>query len=139
MKNVIKLKLTTQAKELRKSKHVMDTFIKSCIHLDASIFEPLIEEGQLFQDLDKYRFLHSMKHLFDLMKVQKIEKVDLKLAKCRGCQRGHITHEFHAHGHFKFAYILYIEDDELVDIFRCNFSTNECFKPFPFELDHYLF
>ena len=135
MQDLVKLKLTEKAKKEEKSKLIMETFINACIDLDASIFEPLIDEDQLFQDMDKYRFLHSMKFLFDYMKAQEIPKLELKLANCKGCQRGHITHEFHYKGHFKFAYILQMEDEVLVDIFRCNYSTNEPFKPFPYELD----
>jgi hypothetical protein len=132
MESLIKLKLTEQAKESNKSQLVMETFIDSCIKLDASIFEPLIDEDQLFQDLDKYSFLQSLKNLFDSLKTKNIANTELKLAKCQGCQRGHITHEFYANGHFQFAYILFKEKDVLIDIFRCNFSTNELLKPFPF-------
>lgn len=132
MESTIKLKLTEQAKTKNKSQLIIDKFIKACINLDVSIFEPLIEENQLFQDLDKYRFLQSMKDLFDFMKIQEIQKMELKLAKCQGCQCGHVTHEFHAEGYLKFAYILLMEEDKLIDIFRCNFSSSEEFNSFPF-------
>ena len=65
MENLIKLKMTEQAQAENKSLVVMNTFVEACLNLDASIFEPLIEEDQLFQDLDKYRFLQSMKNIFE--------------------------------------------------------------------------
>lgn len=132
MEDIIKLKLTERAQELKRSEKVMDTFIESCIRLDASIFEPLIEEDQLFQDLDKYRFLHSMKQLFDYMKDQDFDKMELKIGSCQGCHMGHVTHEFYAEGLFEFAYIMYLENGVLKDIFRCNFSTRERFNFYPF-------
>jgi hypothetical protein len=110
----------------------METFIESCLKLDASILEPLIDEYQLFQDLDKFSFLQSLKNLFDALKKKNIANTYLKLAKCQGCQRGHITYEFYAKGHFQFAYILFMENDFLIDIFRCTFSTNEKLDFYPF-------
>ena len=125
MENLIKLKLADEAKNASKSKRVMDTFIESCKQLDASIFEPLIDEDQMFQDQDKNRFLTELKLRFDSYKARGIEQMELKLATCDGCHKGHITHEFHADGMFQFAYILQMKGDILVDIFRCNKSTND--------------
>lgn len=50
------------------SKLIKEMFLKACLELDASIFEPLIDEDQYFEELDKYRFLHSMKKQFDYLK-----------------------------------------------------------------------
>ena len=76
MENLIKLKMTEQAQAENKSQVVTNTFVEACLNLDTSIFEPLIEEDQLFQDLDKYRFLQTMKNIFDYMKAQKIKKME---------------------------------------------------------------
>jgi hypothetical protein len=78
MQEVIKLKLTEQAKAKNQSQVIMDTFIEACMQLDASIFEPLIDEDQLFQDLDKYLFLHSLKQLFDSVKAKELYDMELK-------------------------------------------------------------
>ena len=69
MQEVIKLKLSQKAIEQNYSKEIAGKFIESCLKLDASIFEPLIEEDEYFQDLDKYRFLDSMKKVFQPFKV----------------------------------------------------------------------
>ena len=50
---------------------IKNRFIRSCLELDASIFEPLIKEDQYFQDLDKYRFLASLKEEFSSWKTTK--------------------------------------------------------------------
>jgi len=73
--------------------------------------------------------------MFEYMITQENPQLELKTTNFKGWQRGHITHEFHYQGRFKFAYILQMEDDILGDIFRYNFSTYEVFKPFLYELD----
>jgi hypothetical protein len=122
MQEVIKLKLTEQAKAKNQSQVIMDTFIEACMQLDASIFEPLIDEDQLFQDLDKYLFLHSLKQLFDSVKAKELYDMELKLATCKGCEFGHVSHEFYSWGEFEFAFILSMKKGVLVDIFRCHYS-----------------
>jgi len=123
MEEVIKLKLTEQAKETNQSQLVMDTFIEACIKLDASLFEPLIDEDQMFQDRDKYRFLQSIKDVFDSIKAKQITQVELNLSTCNGCEMGHVSHEFYSNGEFQFAYILMMKDGVLFDIFRCNYRA----------------
>lgn len=64
LNDLIKLK----AKPESDSAYIKETFLKACQKLDASIFEPLIDEDEYFEELDKYRFLQSMKSQFDYLK-----------------------------------------------------------------------
>ncbi len=43
---------------------IKDAFIESCLQLDASVFESLINENIFFEDKDKYRFLASLQKEF---------------------------------------------------------------------------
>lgn len=71
---LIKLKVKENASKGGKSMFIKETFLKSCRELDPSIFEPLIDEEQYFQDLDKYRFLQSLKTAFEKIKQKGINK-----------------------------------------------------------------
>ena len=62
---IVKLKIKQENQTLRKDKEIEDKFIEACMKLDETIFEPLIDEDQYFEDLDKYRFLQTMKNVFD--------------------------------------------------------------------------
>lgn len=124
MQEVIKLKLSQKAIEQNYSKEIAGKFIESCLKLDASIFEPLIEEDEYFQDLDKYRFLDSMKKVFQPFKRKDKGDVTLKKGQCKGCFKGHQTHDFFFKNRFAFSYILYYKGNALYDIFICNSGTN---------------
>ena len=60
---LIKLKIKTKSNSVL----IKETFLKACQNLNASLFEELIDEEQYFQELDKYRFLDSMKTQFDYL------------------------------------------------------------------------
>ena len=51
---LIKLQIKKEAASGKLSDEITSKFIEACIKLDASIFEPLVNEEQYFQDLDKY-------------------------------------------------------------------------------------
>ena len=121
---ITKLKLTNHSRSEKKTDIVVATFIDACEKLDASVFEPLIEEDQMFEDLDKYRFLESLKNVFDRAKANKSSSVTLRKGACKGCQKGHDTHEFFSKNGFEFAYILERDaNGELEDIFECAMSS----------------
>src|SRR5690606_27758679 len=61
---LIKLKVKSESN----SQYIKETFLKACKNLDASMFEPLIDEDQYFENLNKYKFLLSMKEQFDYLK-----------------------------------------------------------------------
>lgn len=50
-----------QVAQVNQSENIVDAFIESCKALDASIFEPYMEEDNVFEDKSKYLFLASMK------------------------------------------------------------------------------
>jgi len=49
---VIKLQVKKEASTGNKAHSITAKFIEACLALDASIFEPMIEENQYFEDLD---------------------------------------------------------------------------------------
>ena len=102
---------------------IKNKFIKSCELLDASIFEPLIDEDHFFQDLDKYRFLQSLKNEFDTWKQKGFTKTVLIESTCSGCHLGHKAYQFHTNNLTPaFAYIIHEEKCKIIDIFMCNQS-----------------
>lgn len=134
-KQLIKLKLTEQAKEKGQGRIIHEKFIEACTHLDASIIEPFIDEDQIFEDVDKYRFLDSLKQNLDLAKEAGAEMTTLRNGKCHGCELGHPTAEFYSGDKFQFSYIIkYDSSGSLEDIFQCVLTTGFVGEPeFDFE------
>lgn len=122
---LIKLKTRQETSTIDQSQLIKETFLKACKNLDASIFEPLVEEDQYFEDLDKYRFLNSMKSQFDYLKSIGIEEVKLVMGTCKMCFVGDRVYEFYKEpkkGKPAFAYNIKEEGGKIKDIFRCNYS-----------------
>ncbi|MFD2726284.1 hypothetical protein [Hyunsoonleella rubra] len=118
---LIKLKVKSESS----CKYIKETFLKACQNLDASIFEPLIDEDQYFEELDKYRFLHSMKEQFDYLKENGLERVHIVIGTCKMCYTGERVYEFYKEpnkGKPAFAYNIQEENGHIKDIFRCNYS-----------------
>lgn len=129
----IKLRTTLNARSQDQTRMIMEKFIEACCKLDASIFEPFIEEDQMFEDLDKYRFLQLMKDRIDSCVRVGIKQLTAKRSVCMGCQRGHTTYEFYDGDQIRFAYVFLFDDAQLTDIFKCNHSEG-AFDPlnYPF-------
>lgn len=122
---LIKLKIKQETSSRDNSIFVKETFLKACKNLDASIFEPLIDEDQYFQDTDKYRFLFSMKSQFDYIKREGVLEVKLVMGTCKMCFTGERVYEFYITsnvGQPAFAYNIQEYQGEIKDIFRCNYS-----------------
>ena len=122
---LIKLKAKQDTSSIDHSQLIKDTFLKACQNLDASIFEPLIDEDQYFEDLDKYRFLNSMKSQFDYLKSKGVKEVKLVMGTCKMCFEGDKVFEFYITpkiGKPAFAYNIKEKDGKIKDIFRCNYS-----------------
>lgn len=121
---LIKLKVKENASKGVKSKFIKETFLKSCRELDPSIFEPLIDEEQYFQDLDKYRFLQSLKTTFKKVKTKGVGKTVMLKGKCDLCHIGHTTYQFYSNNleRPEFTYLILEEDNAIKDIFTCNSS-----------------
>ena len=110
------------------SERIVDAFIESCKALDASIFEPFMEEENVFQNKNKYLFLASIKTLFDEFKNDKPVSIDMIVNDgiCNGCKYGKSVKIFSVNGwdsikyNDRFAYVIEKENEVLKDIFRCN-------------------
>lgn len=121
LEELIKLKIKPKSN----SQYIKEMFLKACQNLDASIFEPLIDEDQYFEELDKYRFLHSMKEQFDFLKENGVEKVEMVMGTCKMCFVGERVYEFYKEsnkGKPAFAYNIQEDNGNIKDIFRCNYS-----------------
>lgn len=121
---LIKLKVKKVASTGNLANFIESKFIECCEKLDASIFEPLISEEQYFQELDKYRFLQSVKDEFDRLKLLGIFKTIMIDGKCNGCHLGHTAVQFYGKRAIpEFSYIIHKENGEIEDIFMCNLSS----------------
>jgi len=128
---VIKLRVKGKASKGQKSRLIKETFLMSCKELDASIFEPLIDEEQYFQDLDKYRFLQSLKTAFEKVKAKEINQTIMLKGTCDLCHIGHTTYQFYSNNleRPEFTYLILEEKNTIKDIFVCNSSkANVKFK-----------
>ncbi|KUO65671.1 MAG: hypothetical protein APF83_01205 [Lutibacter sp. BRH_c52] len=106
------------------SNDVKSKFIRACERLDASIFEPYIDEDQYFQDLDKYRFLQSLKDEFDRVKGMGIESTVLIKGICEGCYSGQDSYQFYGKNVIpEFSYVIHKKDGDVSDILMCNSSS----------------
>lgn len=87
-------------------------------------FEPMIEENQYFEDLDKYRFLASLKQQFDWAIARGAKNIYVSKGKCELCVRGHSAYEFYGSKKTpEFAYIINSKESMVQDIFLCNMSS----------------
>ena len=93
------------------SKLVIDKFIESCMHLDASIFEPFMAEDDVFQDKEKYKFLSHLKMLFQNCRNLTTNDFHVNFTRevCRGCQTGKPV----------LGFLIDLENGILKDIFKC--------------------
>ena len=115
------------------SQLIINAFIKSCKALDASIFEPFMEDENVFEDKSKYLFLAELKSLFDSYKNREHLSYDIydKDGTCAGCLYGRSIKVFSVilvgRQIFKdkFAFVIEQKDGILMDIFRCNLFSKE--------------
>ena len=121
---LIKLRIKEAASGGYLAHFIIQKFVESCVKLDASIFEPLIQEEQYFQNVNKYLFLHSLKKEFDRVKESGLTETTYIKGKCRGCYNGELNYEFYGDSNKpEFAYIIHKEQGGIKDIFICNFSS----------------
>lgn len=121
---LIKLKVKQESSVGEKALKIKGAFLKACKELDASVFEKLIEEDQYFQELDKYRFLQSLKDEFNTCKQKGFREITMIKGACKGCHLGNQVHQFYTNKTTpSFAYIIHEEENEIIDIFMCNWSS----------------
>ena len=122
---LIKLKFKTEVPTTRHNELKLK-FIEACEKLDASIFEPYIDEDIYFQNLDKYRFLDSIKFIFDKCKSKEITTLKAREGSCKLCHQGCANVEFHTlDGQFMFAYYFNEENEIINDLYICNVSHSK--------------
>ena len=107
--------------------------VESCKALDVSIFEPYMEENNVFENKNKYLFLGNLKTLFETFKKDKPTSLTVVVNDgiCKGCKYGKSVKMFSVNGSDsvkykdRFAFVIEKENDILKDIFRCNLFCNE--------------
>lgn len=124
MPELIKLKIKSEATTGEAAQKIISHFIEACLNLDCSIIEPMIDENQYFEELDKYRFLATLKHKFDSAIARGVTKITMRKGKCEMCVIGHSTYEFYGNrSKPEFAYIINTNKQGIRDIFLCNGSS----------------
>ncbi len=127
MSELIKLRVKREYSTGEKAQKIINKFIEACISLDASIFEPMIDEREYFQENDKYRFLASLKEQFDWAIARGAKDIITKTGKCEMCVRGCSVYEFfNSSDKLEFAYRINVEGNIVNDIFLCNMSSGRC-------------
>lgn len=127
---LIKLKAKLDDRQRPQSEIIVKSFIESCINLDTSIFEPFIQDDQLFDDKDKYRFLAFLKAQFDYAKKKGLTKMIVKQGRCQMCVKGHKSIELWGDGNKpRFAYVIEEENGYVKNIFNCNASSGWLSQP----------
>jgi hypothetical protein len=121
---LIKLKIKKQSSTGDNAQKIIDKFIEACLTLDCSILEPMIDEDLYFEDIDKYRFLASLREQFDWAINRGAKDMYLKRGICQLCSKGSPVLEFHgSNNKLEFAYIINTKKDEVTNIFLCNLSS----------------
>lgn len=120
--------------DVNKSQLIIDKLIESCIELDISIFEPYINEEDIFEDKEKYSFLAEIHDYFDEAKKVTSSNfvVTSRNSVCEGCINNKPVKHFQVFDSnniqkTEFAFAIQIEDGILKDIYRC-FSFEGCKK-----------
>lgn len=124
MNELIKLKFKQGTISQKKTNEVVDAFIDACCRLEPSIFEPYMNEEDVFEDKDKWRFMTDFRDRLWKIDPQHTERLQVRLGNCKGCQCGAETHEFFDDkGRFYFAYLIEKEDGQVKDIYYCFWSS----------------
>lgn len=125
----LKTKNSFQKKEnLNRSEEIIHAFKNACLHLDASLFEPYMQEDDCFEDLDKYRFLASLKSVFEGIKQRTKDVLEVTMGDsvCQGCSYGKPIVIFDCCSNNgnrlvgSFGYLIDMEGGILKDIYQCN-------------------
>jgi len=111
------------------SLEIVNKFIEAFILLDVSVFEPYMAENDVFEDMDKYRFLADIHSRFERIK-SKIDGdfwVENSTTTCPACSYGKRVEHFKIYNKTTqklqegAGYLIDVRDGILFDIYRCNF------------------
>ena len=129
MPNTIHLRTSIDFIKRQNDNHsqlIIEKFKESCLKLDASIFEPFMEDDTIFEDKEKYVFLADMKKIFDLSRLKAGRKFDVRMSyeKCLGCSAGQPVHRFDVYKNDvmidDFGFLMSLENRTLKDIYQCS-------------------
>ena len=107
---------------------VVSHFFNACTKLEISIFEPYMQETDLFEDLSKAEFLSKYQRRFHSIKKQvgKDYSVERSQTVCTGCSTGKAVELFKYYSsHSKsqvvnLAFMIYFQNGNLIDIYECH-------------------
>lgn len=127
---MVKLKVSTRLfsqQHSNISEQIVQAFIMSCMKLDASIFEPLMNEEDVFEEKEKYLFLAQLKEIFEDFRQDTLDefKVTMKETTCNGCEPGKQVKHFEIYhsqsGRYAgdFAFLIDVDNGRLKDIYQC--------------------
>ena len=131
MSEVIHLKTSIKFQnkiQIEESNFLINKFIEACLKLDASIFEPFMNENDIFEDKDKYRFLEQIHGRFEEYRKDTLDDFEVTRIStiCTGCSKGKRVEEFKVYNndtmkpHDSFGYLIDEVDGLLIDIYQCN-------------------
>ncbi len=116
-----------EREDFSQSKKVIEKFIESCLQLDISIFEPYMDEDDVFEDKEKYMFLGDLKRSFD--NIRNLAESDFNITiedrKCNGCSLGKMVKHFEVFNNKansyigSFGFLIDVENGILKNIYRC--------------------
>ncbi|MDQ6763813.1 MAG: hypothetical protein M3015_14460 [Bacteroidota bacterium] len=116
-----------EREDFSQSKKVIDKFIESSLQLDISIFEPYMDEDDVFEDKEKYMFLADLKRSFD--NIRNLAESDFNITiedrKCNGCSSGKMVKHFEVFNKKtnsyigSFGFLIDVENGILKNIYRC--------------------
>ena len=114
-------------KEKSVTNFLIARFVESCLNLDASIFEPYMQEDDVFEDKEKYLFLTELHGLFENFREDTLDdfNVTLKETICKGCAKGKPVKHFEVYKKESniyvddFSFLIDVERGILKDIYRC--------------------
>ena len=124
MDQLIKLKFKKETISPQMANEVVNAFIDACCKIDPSIFEPYMDEEDVFEDLSKWDFMRELRDRLWSHSSETVQKLYVRLGSCKGCQCDAETHEFYDDkGKFYFAYLIEKEGEMVKDIYECRYST----------------
>lgn len=136
METLIHLK--TSASFLQKgirthSQLVIEKFIEACVNLDASLFEPYMNEDDVFNSLGKYEFLAELKDLFEYSQFKTDYNFNVNMTNEQydefDIERSVLNFEVRFAGTIlsvgDFSYCIEMENGNLKDIYRCHQKTRK--------------
>lgn len=118
------------------SRVLIEKFIETCLRLDASIFEPYIDEEGIFENKEKYMFLAKLKLLFQpYQSLRSIASVRQEEKICLGCSKTKNVLKFSIYSVednqdiADFGFVIDTDNGLLKDIYQCRwYEQSDSYK-----------